>query len=575
MMTQHKDTLFLRAALRYAELGFRVFPLKPRSKEPLVKDWPNQATTDRKTIQEWWSKYPNANIAILTGYYEHGYFCVLDFDPRNGGTWFDEVGEDKLPPTRVVITGGGYYDRETGVWYHGRHYYYRTERPIPSKKLKDGVDLKGVGGYVVAPPSIHPNGNEYKWLTQKKLDEVPMEWLPNWVIYEVESCDESKGLWRMEPPIPKGTRHDYIVSLAGVLWNAGLDANEIEKVIRAVINLFQTTADFDVENEIRRLIASLPTFRKHPQNLSYILSSLPEEVAKIVIANSEKAREVERNKKSDSEKLASESKTKNAGTSDKSERAGRSTKFQRLLDILLREKWVWWNNKPYVLRRGRLLDFTAISGYINGNFGISGITKDDVEDVFPTILEKVDISHFDGLVLPDDKLLYAVVNGIEGLWGHYNKKIYCYPVSGAPILVWRHEEAPEGIYFRQGAVGLPIISEEVLKDTDRNIATLIDYMQTIGDRLADDPLVVLCMFFPSFFGMGHAGYLLMGEASSGKSNFARALAHLEASRNWRTPDGNNIRDYITSLVGIHKTTYFDESKTRIKDILALRRSNMS
>jgi hypothetical protein len=573
MTTQNKDTRFLRAALRYAELGFRVFPLKPQGKEPLVKDWPNQATNDRNIIREWWTKYPNANIGILTGQYEHGYFCVLDFDPRNGGDWFDEVDEDRLPPTWVVITGGGYHDRETGTWHHGRHYYYRTKEPIPSKKRPDGVDIKGTGGYVVAPPSVHPNGNEYEWKVDKKLDEVPMGWLPNWAIYDTLGSDEGKGLWRMKPPIPEGTRHNYIVSLAGILWNAGLESDEIEKIIREAINLFQTTAGFDVENEVRRLIASLPTFRKYPQNLNYVLFSLPEDVAKIVTANSKKAQDIVLTKNSNSENPASENKTKN--TNDKTRGAESNTKHKKLRKILLQEKWVWWNSKPYVLRRGRLLDYIAISGYINARFSIGNITKDDVENVFPSILEDGGISHFDGLLLPDDKLLYANVDGIEGLWGHYDKRVYCYPVSGAPLLVWDREEAPEGIYFRQGSIGLPIIPEKVLKDEDRNMATLIEYMQIIGDRLADDPLVVLCMFFPSFFGMGHAGYLLMGEASSGKSNFAKALAHLEAGRAWRTPEGNNIRDYMASLVGIHKTTYFDETKSRIKDILDLLKAKIT
>jgi hypothetical protein len=147
-----KGTNFLAAALWYAKLGFRVFPLKPGTKEPLIKDWPNKATWDEAQIREWWGKWPDANIGIATGRYRDGYFCVLDFDPRNGGDWYGDVGEDILPPTWVVHTGGG-----------GRHYYYKTPYPLRGRKLKDGVDLKGEGGYVVAPPSIHPNGQKYVW----------------------------------------------------------------------------------------------------------------------------------------------------------------------------------------------------------------------------------------------------------------------------------------------------------------------------------------------------------------------------------------------------------------------------
>ena len=105
--TPPKGNKLLAFALWYAKLGFRVIPLRPGGKEPLIKDWPNKATTDEATIREWWAKWPNANIGILTGRYEGGYFCVLDFDPRHGGNWFDDVGPEILPPTWVVHTGGG------------------------------------------------------------------------------------------------------------------------------------------------------------------------------------------------------------------------------------------------------------------------------------------------------------------------------------------------------------------------------------------------------------------------------------------------------------------------------------
>ena len=54
--TQDKGRDFLAIALWYAKLGFRVLPLKERSKEPLIADWPNNATTDEATIRGWWAK---------------------------------------------------------------------------------------------------------------------------------------------------------------------------------------------------------------------------------------------------------------------------------------------------------------------------------------------------------------------------------------------------------------------------------------------------------------------------------------------------------------------------------------
>ena len=121
-----KGNDFLAYALWYAKLGFRVIPLREyssrepeRAKEPQIADWPNKATTDEATIRGWWRKWPKANIGIATGRYDGGYFCVLDFDPRNGGDWYNDAPKGSIPDTWVVHTGGG-----------GRHFYYKTPYPL-------------------------------------------------------------------------------------------------------------------------------------------------------------------------------------------------------------------------------------------------------------------------------------------------------------------------------------------------------------------------------------------------------------------------------------------------------------
>jgi len=73
----------LEAAIQYANMGWRVFPLKPKRKDPIIKAWGTQATTDLRKIRQWWSTHPDANIAILTGK-TSGLF-VVDIDPKNGG----------------------------------------------------------------------------------------------------------------------------------------------------------------------------------------------------------------------------------------------------------------------------------------------------------------------------------------------------------------------------------------------------------------------------------------------------------------------------------------------------------
>lgn len=150
---------FLSAALYYAEaLNWLVFPLKPQSKIPLTQHGFKDATRNADQIIQWWTQYPDANIAIVTGA-ESGLFA-LDVDPRNGGNEdFDQLSTElginlQLMNTPQSLTGSG-----------GFHLFfqYPTTQVIRSGKLSAGIDIKGDGGYVVAPHSIHPNGRAYAW----------------------------------------------------------------------------------------------------------------------------------------------------------------------------------------------------------------------------------------------------------------------------------------------------------------------------------------------------------------------------------------------------------------------------
>lgn len=157
----HTQSTSLHAGARwYAQNGVAVFPLAGREKKPLrgtrgVLD----ATIDLAQIDAWWADQPEANIGAATG--EPSRWAVVDVDPRAGGE--DslerlEAAVGHLPDTLTSFTGGG-----------GLHLIYRH----PGHKVKSranafaedlpGLDVKGDGGYIVLPPSIHPTGAEYIW----------------------------------------------------------------------------------------------------------------------------------------------------------------------------------------------------------------------------------------------------------------------------------------------------------------------------------------------------------------------------------------------------------------------------
>ena len=168
----------LRFALEYARRGWSVLPLAPRSKVPAVRGGRgvHDATRDSEQLVRWWTALPSAGVAVACGRPSAG-LIVLDVDPRNGG---DESLHDLqglhggLPPTPRVLTGGG-----------GEHYYFRlpmSELAAVGASLGPGLDVKADGGYVVAPPSIHPSGVRYRWalaalLSATPIAELPRQWL--------------------------------------------------------------------------------------------------------------------------------------------------------------------------------------------------------------------------------------------------------------------------------------------------------------------------------------------------------------------------------------------------------------
>lgn len=146
-------------ALKYASMGLAVFPLKAHDKVPLTKNGCKDASTDPSIIEGWWNKYPNANIGITTGRKSNGLFAIdLDVDEEKGINGYTvlsdwEKANGPLPETAQSITGRG-----------GYHLLYRDCTNIKNAVgIYDGVDIRGEGGYIVAPPSVHPNGNEYVW----------------------------------------------------------------------------------------------------------------------------------------------------------------------------------------------------------------------------------------------------------------------------------------------------------------------------------------------------------------------------------------------------------------------------
>jgi len=152
------DTLG-KVAEDYAKSGWFIFPLRPRDKTPLTAHGLKDATNKVDVIRQWWAKAPEANIGLNCG--KSG-IVVIDLDKRgehDGCQEWETINhmQGPFPKTSTSLTGGG-----------GRHLLFKSPDGLSIKnsagRLAPGIDVRGDGGYIVLPPSIHPSGKPYQWL---------------------------------------------------------------------------------------------------------------------------------------------------------------------------------------------------------------------------------------------------------------------------------------------------------------------------------------------------------------------------------------------------------------------------
>ncbi len=146
---------FLDYALKYAELGWHIFPLKPGTKVPITKHGVLNATTDEKQIRAWWKRWPTANIAVACGAKSGVHVIDVDVDPKKGHPGWESLKEfPSLPATIRQDTPRG-----------GAHFFYCSDEPPRNQNnFRPNIDIRSDGYYVVLPPSIHPDtGTAYEW----------------------------------------------------------------------------------------------------------------------------------------------------------------------------------------------------------------------------------------------------------------------------------------------------------------------------------------------------------------------------------------------------------------------------
>ena len=170
------------AAKWYANIGWKVFPVNRSDKKPLIKDWPNDASSDHQQIEAWWEQHPTAMIGVVCG--SRSGVAVVDADVKPDGDGIEnlsalesEFGDlGKLPTVRSAGCGV--------------HVYFSADS-LPFEKNEDRIghkiDLRssrpddGGSGYIIVPPSRRLDGKRYEWrdTTVEQLVDLPEA--PDWL----------------------------------------------------------------------------------------------------------------------------------------------------------------------------------------------------------------------------------------------------------------------------------------------------------------------------------------------------------------------------------------------------------
>jgi hypothetical protein len=235
----------LQQALELARLGYRVLPVRPKSKQPAITEWPRRATTDEAAVCGWFQN-AHLNLGVVCGD-----IFVLDFDDAElAAGWPDPARNAELRAAAIAVTR---------TPRGGAHFWFASPDQVEVRgsvgKIAPKLDVRGAGNFIMCPPSATTDGR-YRWERPPMLlSEAPAA--PAWLIGMLAeqprpapvaaavngvtvngasvngsanghvAAAEAGGL------IPEGRRKATLVSIAGLLRERGLSLDAIGAALRA------------------------------------------------------------------------------------------------------------------------------------------------------------------------------------------------------------------------------------------------------------------------------------------------------------------------------------------------------
>lgn len=206
-------------ALEYVESGWSVLPVKPEDKRPYMMNWLqyNHTRASKDVVENWFNNLSGAGIGVVTGKISN--IVVLDVES------YCKIPLEELlkryPTQMYSKTGSG-----------GYHLYFTYPRGVTKINNRvgifEGADLRADGGFIVLPPTTHPNGNKYEWIKRGVPGAFPMSLLE----LESKPTEKTEG-WITEAlrGIAEGGRNDACARLAGYFFKKGLTYDIVETLL--------------------------------------------------------------------------------------------------------------------------------------------------------------------------------------------------------------------------------------------------------------------------------------------------------------------------------------------------------
>lgn len=258
-MTKKEQTeQMLNQALFYLQQGFSVIPVGwgEGGKGPYLNSWLKYQTElpTEAMVRNWWKIFPDAQIGIVTGKISNLAVIDIDVDKETGKT-----GDfSYLPETRMAKTGSG-----------GRHFYYRYVDGLNNRiRAKELTDIKGNGGYVIAPPTELSGGRKYEWLNSLDFAPFPVQLFP--VSAETQgnsfiSKPTSEAIKDLAEGLKEGRRNQTLTEAAGSLFKRFPPKEWEIKVWPLLVSLNLNSKPPLPEHELRSIYNSIAKRAVHDE----------------------------------------------------------------------------------------------------------------------------------------------------------------------------------------------------------------------------------------------------------------------------------------------------------------------